>query len=367
MKIVTIVGARPQFIKAASVSRAIEKHNKEHDSKIKEIMVHTGQHYDENMSQVFFDELEMREPDYNLGVGSGTHGKMTGEMLLKIEEVLLQEKPDVVLVYGDTNSTLAGALAAAKLHIPVSHVEAGLRSFNRQMPEEINRVVTDHVSSFLFCPTDTAVENLEKEGITAGVFKVGDVMFDSFLFNKQLAERKSRILSDLGVKAKSFCLATVHREENTTNGKRLTGIFEAFKSLATQECPFIVPLHPRTRKAINELGGDRLGGPHVRILEPISYLDMILLESRAKTILTDSSGMQKEAYFAQTPCITLREETEWVELVEYGHNVIAGCASEGICDAFEAMLERCIISDKELYGGGDTSERIVEIVNSMEN
>jgi UDP-GlcNAc3NAcA epimerase len=368
VKIVTIVGARPQFVKAAAVSRAIEKHNKDHDSKIKEIMVHTGQHYDENMSQVFFDELEMRKPEYNLEVGSGTHGKMTGEMLAKIEEVLVREKPHTILVYGDTNSTLAGALAGVKLHIPVGHVEAGLRSFNRQMPEEINRVLTDHVSSFLFCPTDTATENLKKEGITEGVFNVGDVMFDSFLFNKSLAEKKSTILSDLRVEPKNFCLATVHREENTTNGKRLTGIFEAFKRLATPDCPFLAPLHPRTKNAINELGGDnRLGGPHIRILEPISYLDMILLESGAKVILTDSGGVQKEAYFAHTPCITLREETEWVELVEHGHNLIAGCASESICDAFRMMKERTILNDKELYGGGQASERVIQLLDSSEN
>ncbi|MGD9041920.1 MAG: UDP-N-acetylglucosamine 2-epimerase (non-hydrolyzing), partial [Desulfobacteraceae bacterium] len=344
MKIVTIVGARPQFIKAASVSRAIQKHNKENQGQIREIMVHTGQHYDENMSQVFFDELEIREPDYNLGVGSGTHGQMTGAMLEKIEEVLLQEKPDIVLVYGDTNSTLAGALAASKLHFPVGHVEAGLRSFNRQMPEEINRVLTDHVSTFLFCPTDTAVANLKKEGITKGVFKVGDVMFDSFLFNKRLAEKKSVILSALGLKPKNYCLATVHRQENTTNGKRLSGIFEAFNKLASQDCPFIAPLHPRTAKALDELGKERLCGPHVRILEPISYLDMILLETHARVILTDSGGVQKEAYFAKTPCITLREETEWVELVEHGYNVIAGCISEGICGAFADMAERSLSS-----------------------
>jgi UDP-GlcNAc3NAcA epimerase len=359
MKIVTIVGARPQFIKAASVSRAIQKHNEDHDSKIKEIMVHTGQHYDENMSQIFFDELEIREPDYNLGVGSGTHGKMTGAMLEKIEEVLLDEKPDVVLVYGDTNSTLAGALAAVKLHIPVGHVEAGLRSFNRQMPEEINRILTDHVSKFLFCPTDTAVENLKKEGITGGVFKVGDVMFDSFLSNKNLAERKSRILSDLGVKPKSFCLVTVHREENTTNGKRLTGIFEAFKKLSTQKCPFIAPLHPRTRKAINELGGDRLGGPHVRILEPVSYLDMILLETHARLILTDSGGVQKEAYFAKTPCITLREETEWVELVKHGFNLVAGTRAEDVFLSFRKIAHNKIDFSSNLYGKGEASENIV--------
>jgi UDP-GlcNAc3NAcA epimerase len=366
MKVVTIVGARPQFIKAASVSRAIQKHTKEHDVLITEVMVHTGQHYDENMSQVFFEELEIREPDYNLGVGSGTHGQMTGTMLEKIEEVLLEERPDVVLVYGDTNSTLAGALAASKLHMPVGHVEAGLRSFNRQMPEEINRVLTDHVSTFLFCPTDTAVENLKKEGIAEGVFKVGDVMFDSFLFNKQLAEKKSTILSELGLKPKGYCLVTVHREENTTNGKRLTGIFEAFNKLATQDCPFIAPLHPRTAKALNELGGDRLSGSYVRILEPVSYLDMVSLETHAKVILTDSGGVQKEAYFAETPCVTLREETEWVELVKHGSNVIAGCNPEGICGAFEKMVERSVSNNRGLYGSGRASEKIINKLESRD-
>ena len=362
---VTIVGARPQFIKAASVSRAIQKHNKENQPQIREVMVHTGQHYDENMSQVFFDQLEIRKPDYNLGVGSGSHGKMTGMMLEKIEEVLLQEKPEVVLVYGDTNSTLAGAVAAAKLHIPVGHVEAGLRSFNRQMPEEINRVLTDHVSSFLFCPTDTAVNNLKKEGITQGVFKVGDVMFDSFLFNEQLAEKKSMILSELGLKPKSYCLVTIHREENTTNGKRLMGIFEAFNHLATKDCLFIAPLHPRTKKALDELGEDSPRGSHVRILEPISYLDMILLETNAKVIFTDSGGVQKEAYFAETPCITLREETEWVELVEHGYNVIAGCTPEGISKAYEEMADRIISVNKSIYGEGKASERTVSCLEGV--
>jgi UDP-N-acetylglucosamine 2-epimerase len=326
-------------------------------------MVHTGQHYDENMSQVFFDELEIRKPDYNLGVGSGAHGKMTGLMLEKIEEVLLQEKPDVVLVYGDTNSTLAGALAASKLHIPVGHVEAGLRSFNRQMPEEINRVLTDHVSTFLFCPTDTAVNNLRKEGITADVFKVGDVMFDSFLFNKQLAQKKSTILSELSLKPKSYCLVTVHREENTTNGKRLTGIFEAFNQLATQDCPFIAPLHPRTAKALNDLGRNRLSSLHVRILEPVSYLDMVSLETHAKVILTDSGGVQKEAYFAETPCITLREETEWVETVDNGWNHLAGTDTEKIMRL--ADLKKYPSDHTQFFGDGNSAKEIIELIMSQ--
>jgi len=363
MKILTIVGARPQFIKAASVSRAIKKHNLESlDSQVTEVLVHTGQHYDYGMSRIFFEELEIPKPNYNLGVGSGTHSKMTGAILERIEEVLFDERPDAVLVYGDTNSTLAGALAAAKLHIPVAHVEAGLRSFNRQMPEEINRVLTDHLSSFLFCPTETAVENLKKEGIREDVFKVGDVMFDSFLFNKQLAEKKSMILSDLGVKSKSFCLVTVHREENTTNWGRLTGIFEAFNELATPNCPFVAPLHPRTKKALYELGGDRFAGPNVRFLDPISYLDMIMLETHAKMILTDSGGIQKEAYFAKTPCITLRDQTEWVELVERGTNLVVSTGKEGIIGAYGKMANCRIDFNLNLYGNGKASERFLDII-----
>ena len=317
------------------------------------------------MSRIFFDELGIREPDYDLGVGSGNHGEMTGTMLTKIEEVLLKEKPDNVLVYGDTNSTLAGSLSAVKLHISVSHVEAGLRSFNRQMPEEINRVLTDHMSTLLFCPTDAAAKNLKKEGITKNVFKVGDVMFDSFLYNKQLAEKKSFVFSKLGIKQKSYCLVTVHREENITNGKRLTGIFEAFKRLATQDCIFIAPLHPRTLRALNKLGNDSLYGPHVRIIEPISYLDMVLLETYAKVILTDSGGVQKEAFFAQTPCITLRNETEWVELVEHGYNMIAGYDPDKICYSFEEMVDKPLQIDPDLYGRGLASENIVSLLRSI--
>lgn len=368
LKLVTIVGARPQFIKAAAVGRAIQKYNSQKPRRrMKEVMVHTGQHYDENMSQVFFDELEIAEPAYNLGVGSGSHGKMTGAMLEKIEEVILKENPDVVLVYGDTNSTLAGALAAAKLHVPVGHVEAGLRSFNRRMPEEINRVLADHVSSLLFCPTETAVRNLEKEGITKGVFKIGDVMFDSFLYNQKLAERRSTILSKLGLKPKGFCLATVHREENTTDPEKLSGIFDAFRRLASQECPFVVPLHPRTSKALAEIGGRHSLGPAVRFFDPVSYLDMIQLEAKAKVILTDSGGVQKEAYFAGVPCVTLRNETEWVELVDHGFNALGGREPERICRAFEEIVKRGISLNPDLYGGGKASEEAVSILCRLSN
>ena len=360
MKITTIVGARPQFIKAASVSRAIQNLNQDgKGAQIVEVLVHTGQHYDHNMSQVFFDELGITKPDYDLEVGSASHGKMTGMMLERIELVLQDEKPDWVLVYGDTNSTLAGALAAAKLHIPVAHVEAGLRSFNRRMPEEINRVLTDHVSCLLFCPTDAAVVNLEKEGITKGVIKVGDVMFDSFLYHKDLAAKKSTILNKLDLNPECYCLATVHREENTNNRKNLAGIFEAFRQLAHSNCQFIVPLHPRTAKVLSDLGGHQPFGPHVRVLEPVSYLDMVALETHAKMIFTDSGGVQKEAYFAQVPCITLRDETEWVELVEHGFNMVAGTSCERICAAYEETADKSIEHNSELYGDGRAGERIV--------
>ena len=360
MKIVTIIGARPQFIKASPVSRAIQKFNqKASGAQIQESIVHTGQHYDHNMSKIFFDELKIPEPHYNLGVGSGHHGQMTATMLKKIEKVLINELPDIVLVYGDTNSTLAGALAASKLYIPVAHVEAGLRSYNRQMPEEINRVLTDHVSSLLFCPTDTAVNNLQKEGIAEGVFNVGDVMFDSFLFNKKLALQKSSIVSELGVKPMGYCLATVHREENTTNEERLAGIFEAFNRLANPDCPFIIPLHPRTVNALNELGGQNLYGPHVRILEPVSYMDMVSLESNARVILTDSGGIQKEAYFARVPCVTLRDETEWVETVEAGWNVLGGTKPERITQCVHRASPG---SNTLAYGGGRAADRIIRII-----
>ena len=363
MKLVTIVGARPQFIKAAPVTRAIEKHNRDaQDHKIAEIMVHTGQHYDHNMSQVFFDELEIKKPNYNLGVGSGSHGQMTGAMLEGNEKVLLEEQPDTVLVYGDTNSTLAGALAAAKMHIPVAHVEAGLRSFNRRMPEEINRVLTDHVSAFLFCPTETAVTNLKREGITQGVHNVGDVMYDSFLFNKELAKKKSLIFSDLNLKSKSYCLATVHREENTENSGRLANLFSAFEELATADCPFVIPLHPRTQKLLQEYRPKNRLSPHVRIVPPVSYMDMIALEVRAHVILTDSGGVQKEAYFAGVPCVTLRHETEWVETLLGGWNHLGGTEAATITKAFERATESTQRNHLGLYGKGQASEEVVRYI-----
>lgn len=361
IRIITIVGARPQFIKAAAVSRAIAQLN-EADSgvRLEERIVHTGQHYDTNMSGVFFDELKIPLPAVNLEVGSGPHGEQTGAMLERIERVLLDEKPDWVLIYGDTNSTLAGALAAVKLHIPIAHVEAGLRSFNRRMPEEINRLVADGLSTQLFCPTDTAVRNLAQEGMTKGVHQVGDVMYDSVLFNTALAEASSEVLGRLGLESKSYYLATVHRAENTDDPVRLKGILDAFRQVRR---PIILPLHPRTRKTLGaEL--DALGGP-VRIVDPVPYLDMLMLERSARMILTDSGGVQKEAYWFSVPCVTLRDETEWVELVEAGCNRIVGASSQTILEAvdrFESSCKDLFATTTDLYGDGHSAEQIVAIL-----
>jgi UDP-N-acetylglucosamine 2-epimerase (non-hydrolysing) len=358
LKIVDIVGARPQFIKLAPILRAIVKHNqKRPECPIQEVLVHTGQHYDYEMSQVFFDELGLKSPDYHLGVGSGTHGYQTGEMLKRIEEVLIKEKPDMVMVYGDTNTTLAGALAAAKLHIPVAHVEAGLRSFNREMPEEINRVLTDHISDFLFCPTQTAVENLRREGIEKGVYLVGDVMYDAVLLYLDLAEKKSEIMERLGLKPKSYALATVHRAENTDQPERLRSIFEGLERVAEEGLPVILPLHPRTRKQLNTLG---IHPKEVQVLDPVSYLDMLVLEKNARVILTDSGGVQKEAFFFRVPCVTLREETEWVETVETGWNTLVGCDPERMVQA--ALEAHPGIESVWPYGDGQAAGRIMDLL-----
>lgn len=366
LRIITIVGTRPQFIKAAMVSRAIEQYNLEHPNRvINEIIVHTGQHYDHNMSQVFFNELEIPEPDFHLEVGSGSHGLMTGKMLVKIEDVLHKEQPDWVVVYGDTNSTLAGALAAAKLHIPVAHVEAGLRSFNKQMPEEINRLLTDHVSHLLFAPTDTAVSNLAAESIVHGVAKSGDVMLDAFLLHKSIAADKSGILDDLGVERGNYCLATVHRAENTDNLSRLTGIFRALDIIGSKNHQVILPLHPRTHKTLADKEIDLHSLSGVRIIEPVSYLDMIQLESNSKIIFTDSGGVQKEACFAGIPCVTLRDETEWVETVESGINFLAGSDVDGTVVAFNRALAADMKTTNGIYGDGQAAEKIVELLISF--
>ena len=361
MKIVSIVGARPQFIKAAPVSRAIRDHNeKEKKPRITEVLVHTGQHYDHGMSQIFFDELDIAKPDLNLGVGSGSHGWQTGQMLVRIEEVLLEEKPDIVVVYGDTNSTLAGALAAAKLNLPVAHVEAGLRSFNREMPEEHNRIVADHCSDLLFCPTQTAVDNLAREGIASGVHLVGDTMYDAVLQFSSIAQKRSTILEDLGLDSKGYLLTTIHRPYNTDIPENLQNIFQAFADIGEV---IVFPVHPRTRKKIADLEREfslELVPENVKMIEPVGYLDMLVLEENARLILTDSGGIQKEAYFFGVPCITLRPETEWVETVESGWNVVAGAEISAIVEGYYRAINSPPISHPDLYGDGNAALLIVE-------
>jgi UDP-GlcNAc3NAcA epimerase len=309
-KIFTVIGARPQFIKAAPVSRAIA------EAGLTEVIAHTGQHFDALMSDVFFEELDIPKPGYNLEVNSLGHGVMTGRMLEKLEEVMLAEKPAMILIYGDTNSTLAGALAGAKLNIPVAHVEAGLRSFNRRMPEEVNRVVADHVSALLFCPTRTAVANLAREGISQGVYAVGDVMFDTTLAAVKRAEGRSTILETHGLEPRAYAVATIHRAENTDDPERFARVI-AWLEAAARETPVVMPVHPRTRKL---LASRQLTPAGLTLIDPIGYLDMARLLSRAAAVFTDSGGLQKEAYFHRVPCVTLREETEWVETIEAGWN-----------------------------------------------
>jgi UDP-N-acetylglucosamine 2-epimerase len=351
-KIVSIVGARPQFIKASSVSRAVRLH-------FQEVLVHTGQHYDEAMSKVFFDELEIPRPDYDLGVGSGTHAAQTGLMLERIEKTLMDEKPDAVLVYGDTNSTLAGALAASKLCVPAGHVEAGLRSFNRAMPEEINRIAADRCSDWLYCPTRTAMENLEREGMAAAALLTGDVMLDAALHFERIAETRSRILKSLRLKPKGYLLCTVHRAENTDHPERLGRIVEA---LAALDGPVVFPVHPRTKKVLDAtpLGETLRKARRVMLLPPVGYLDMVLLEKHASKILTDSGGIQKEAYFYGVPCITLREETEWVETAADGWNVIAGTDPDRILEAVRASAARP--AQGHPFGDGNASRSIADAV-----
>jgi UDP-N-acetylglucosamine 2-epimerase len=366
MKIVSIVGARPQFIKAAPVSRALRRARTQAGAPV-EVLVHTGQHYDRQMSAIFFDELQIPKPDYNLEVGSGSHGWQTGQMLIRIEETLLAEKPDWVLVYGDTNSTLAGALAAVKLHLPLAHVEAGLRSFNRCMPEEHNRVLTDHAADLLLCPTRTAVNNLAREGILEGVHLVGDVMYDAVLFNASLAEERATVLSRLGLERGGYVLATIHRPANTDNPGRLSAILAAFAQL---EGPVVFPVHPRTRQRIDELGlspgakSPRTARPLAGLIDPVGYLDMLVLEKNAGLIVTDSGGVQKEAYFFGVPCLTIRDETEWVETVDAGWNRLVAADPDGIVQAardFQAAAGS-IGPPPSCFGDGRAAEAIVNLL-----
>jgi UDP-N-acetylglucosamine 2-epimerase len=352
LKIVSVVGARPQFIKAAPVSRALRARG------LTEVLVHTGQHYDHNMSALFFQELELPEPDFNLGVGSGPHGWQTGQMLIHIEKMLLEQRPDWVLVYGDTNSTLAGALAAVKLHIPVAHVEAGLRSFNRHMPEEHNRVLTDHAADLLFCPTQTAVDNLATEGVAQGVHLTGDVMYDAVLYNSDLAETRSDVLARLGLTPKEYVLATVHRPQNTDDSVTLSAILSAFGEL---EGPVIFPAHPRTRAALERYRMEPPG--NVRLIDAVGYLDMLALEKYARLILTDSGGVQKEAYFFAVPCVTLREETEWVETAQAGWNLLAGSDPARIVAAARELAPSGELA--AFFGDGRASEKMADVLSSF--
>lgn len=351
-KLLTVIGARPQFIKAATVSRAVARRDD-----LCEVIVHTGQHFDANMSDIFFHELSIPKPDYHLGIGGGNHGAMTGRQLEAIERVLLDEKPDWVLVYGDTNSTLAGALAAVKLHIPVAHVEAGLRSFNRRMPEEINRVLTDHAADCLFAPTQTAVMNLRREGVAEGkIHQTGDVMLDASLFYREQA-RKPIWFDALGVAADNFVLATVHRAENTDDRERLEGIF---KGLASAGAPVILPLHPRTKLRLAEYGIKP--GAHLHVVDPVGYLEMVWLERNCNLICTDSGGVQKEAYFFGKPCLTMRDETEWVELVDHGWNRLVGTDSARIIEGIREAARPDATTT--LYGDGNSADMILDTLQS---
>ena len=352
MKIITILGARPQFIKAGSVSREI-LHQCESGADIQEVIIHTGQHYDANMSDVFFEEMQIPKPDYFLGIGGKSHGAMTGQMIEKIEEILVKEKPDFIMVYGDTNSTLAGAIVASKLHIKLAHIEAGLRSFNMKMPEEVNRILTDRVSQILFCPTDTAMHNLNNEGydkLDCKMVKSGDVMQDGALFYKDLAVKPSFDIKN------EFVLCTVHRAENADDRNRLESIFDALSVIA-KEKQVILPLHPRTRSTLNNL---KLNIKNLTLIDPVGYLEMVWLIDNCDMVMTDSGGLQKEAYFFSKPCITMRDETEWVELVEVGANVLVGANKSRILDAYSNHSKFKIKNlQLDLYGDGKASEKII--------
>jgi UDP-GlcNAc3NAcA epimerase len=356
MKILTVIGARPQFIKAAAVSRALKS------AGIQEIVVHTGQHYDHNMSKVFFEEMEIRTPDFNFDINDLGHGAMTGRMLERIEAVLQAQKPDYVLVYGDTNSTLAGALAAVKIHIPVAHVEAGLRSFDMNMPEEVNRILTDRISNILFCPTQAAISNLEKEGFknfNIEIINVGDVMLDTLLFYKQRASQKSTIVKELGLVGKDFVLTTIHRAENTNNVERLRGICGAINEI-NKKLPVVLPLHPRTKSYLNSNNITL----EAKVTEPLGYFDMLSVLSACTLVMTDSGGLQKESYFCGKFCVTLRDQTEWVELVDAGANVLAGASKESIVNSVFSNLKTNISFDPKLYGEGNAAGKIAERLKS---
>lgn len=349
MKIVTIIGARPQFVKAAVVSRAISE-----NSNIEEIIVHTGQHYDKNMSDIFFDEMDIRKPDYNLNINGLSHGAMTGQMLEAIEKILIKENPNWVVVYGDTDSTLAGALAASKLHIKIAHVEAGLRSFNTKMPEEINRILTDRVSTILFCPTDKAIANLKTEGFESfncNITKCGDVMYDAALYYNKKSRKPNFDVPN------KYILCTIHRAENTDSLDNLSAIMLALKKIS-EETDIIIPIHPRTKNVLSKSKFD-FTNEHIQFVEPVGYFEMLWLINNSELIMTDSGGLQKEAYFFEKKCITLRNETEWIELVKCGCNILAGADTTKILEAVNVMKTATPNFSKKLYGNGNTGQFIV--------
>ena len=374
MKLVTIIGARPQIIKAAALSRAIRNH---YADQIQEVIVHTGQHYDDNMSQVFFEELDMPRPDYNLHVGSDSHGVQTARMTEGIEDILFKEQPDFIVLHGDTNSTLAGAVAAAKIHVPIVHIEAGLRSFNKAMPEEINRIVCDHCSTLLFTPTKAGLENLRREGFPIGgvstgsttakptidnpkVFHCGDIMYDNSLLFAHIAEEKTDIIQRLDLAGKPFVLATIHRDSNTDHPERLSAIFKALIQLS-EECQVVLPLHPRTAKLLKtnlseDLQKQIFDSPNIKLIPPVSFLEMIALERHAQLVMTDSGGVQKEAYFFKKPCIILRPETEWVEIVETGNAILADADESRIMQAWQHFKDNTPTTFPEIFGDGHAAE-----------
>lgn len=352
MKIVTIVGARPQFVKAAALSREFKKH-----TNIEEVILHTGQHFDKNMSDVFFEEMQIPHPKYNLNINSLSHGAMTGRMLEEIENILIFEKPDYLLVYGDTNSTLAGALAAKKLHIKVVHIEAGLRSFNMAMPEEVNRILTDRISDILFCPTSTAIDNLEREGFSnfdSLIFNVGDVMQDAALFYEKQADQNSDILKHMHIKKNEYYLCTLHRAENTNNMDRIASIIKGLNNLSEKH-QLVLPIHPRTKQLLNKFKLNT----NIKIIAPVGYFDMIQLIKNSRLVITDSGGLQKEAYFFNKFCITTRDQTEWIELVAHGYNKIVGADSKRIIESVNYFESTTFHKEIELYGGGLASQKIV--------
>ena len=377
--ILTIIGARPQFIKAAALSRAIRNH---YSSQIKETIVHTGQHYDQNMSQVFFDEMEVPKPDYNLGVGSDNHARQTAVMIEKLEDILVDEKPDFVILYGDTNSTLAGSVAASKLALPIVHIEAGLRSFNKTMPEEINRIVCDHTSTLLFTPTQVGLNNLIQEGFNIqakppftadnpGVYQCGDIMYDNSIYYAKLAEEKSNILKKYNLKSGIFILGTIHRENNTDDPERLNTIFKAFHEIAMdKQINILLPLHPRTSKILPknlkpETFKNINDNPFIKIIPPVSFLDIVLLEKKCKLIMTDSGGLQKEAYFFNKPVIILRPETEWIEIVENGAGKITDANTENIIKAYHHFEKKKDLTFPPVYGDGKAAEFICTKILEM--